>query len=137
METKSVLVTGASGGIGRAAARMLVEQGQDVTALDLEEAALKDVLGDLGIAPLVDLPGVGRNLQDHIAVIVNGTRPVPGPFVGELRADRMTLNIIRAHLFGTGPASIPPSSEAIVNVPVRARYSRRRLCSPVIQTLWA
>ena len=67
-----------------------------------------DTLKELGITALVDLPGVGRNLQDHIAVIVNGTRPVPGPFVGELRADRMTLNIIRAHLFGTGPATVFP-----------------------------
>lgn len=61
-----------------------------------------------GITPLIDLPGVGQNLQDHIAVIVNGTRPVPGPFVGELRFDRMTLNIIRAHFFGTGPATVFP-----------------------------
>jgi choline dehydrogenase-like flavoprotein len=67
-----------------------------------------DVLKALGIAPLVDLPGVGRNLQDHIAVMVTGTRPVPGPFVHQLRADRMTLNIIRAHLFGTGPATVFP-----------------------------
>jgi len=67
-----------------------------------------DALKEHGIATQVDLPGVGRNLQDHIAVIVYGTRPVPGPFVGELRADRMTLNIIRAHLFGTGPATVFP-----------------------------
>ncbi len=61
-----------------------------------------------GISTRIDLSGVGRNLQDHIAVIVNGTRPVPGPFVGELRADRMVLNIIQAHLFGTGPATVFP-----------------------------
>jgi choline dehydrogenase-like flavoprotein len=67
-----------------------------------------DALKAQGIAPLVDLPGVGRNLQDHIAVIVNGTRPVPGPFVGVLRADRMTLSIIRAVLFGSGPATVLP-----------------------------
>ncbi|MCZ6742503.1 MAG: GMC family oxidoreductase N-terminal domain-containing protein [Alphaproteobacteria bacterium] len=67
-----------------------------------------DALKAQGIAPLIDLPGVGRNLQDHIAVIVNGTRPVPGPFVGELRADRMTLSIIRAALFGSGPATVLP-----------------------------
>jgi len=67
-----------------------------------------DALRKLGITALVDLPGVGRNLQDHIAVIVYNKRPVPGPFVGELRADRMIVNIIRAHLFGTGPATIFP-----------------------------
>ena len=67
--------------------------------------------GDLaphGITPVVDLAGVGHNLQDHIATIVKGSRPVPGPFVHELRADRMVMNIIRAHLFGTGPATVMP-----------------------------
>ncbi|MDX1485903.1 MAG: GMC oxidoreductase, partial [Alphaproteobacteria bacterium] len=67
-----------------------------------------DELKKHGIEPRVDLPGVGRNLQDHIAVIVYNKRPVPGPFVGELRADKMTVNIIRAHLFGTGPATVFP-----------------------------
>ncbi|HSR55036.1 MAG TPA: GMC family oxidoreductase N-terminal domain-containing protein, partial [Alphaproteobacteria bacterium] len=51
-----------------------------------------------GIECRIKAPGVGRNLQDHIAVMVTGKRPVPGPFVGELRFDRMTLSIIRAHL---------------------------------------
>ncbi len=67
-----------------------------------------DELKAQGIDCRIDAPGVGRNLQDHIAVMVTGTRPVPGPFVGELRADRMALGIIRAHLFGTGPATVLP-----------------------------
>lgn len=46
MDKKSVLVTGAAGGIGQACARMLVEQGHAVTALDLDEGALNSALGD-------------------------------------------------------------------------------------------
>lgn len=61
-----------------------------------------------GIEPRVDLPGVGRNLQDHIGVIVSARRKVPGPFVRELRADRMPVSMVRAHLFGTGPATVLP-----------------------------
>ena len=45
MDKKTVLVTGAAGGIGQACARMLVEQGHAVAALDLEEGALRAALG--------------------------------------------------------------------------------------------
>ena len=46
MERKSVLVTGAAGGIGQACVRMLAEQGHAVAALDLEEAALRSAFGE-------------------------------------------------------------------------------------------
>jgi 4-pyridoxate dehydrogenase len=64
-------------------------------------------LKDMGIAPVVDLP-VGRNLQDHLAVLLMWTRPDPGPFLREMRADRISLSMIRAYLFGTGPATVLP-----------------------------
>ena len=67
-----------------------------------------DHLCAVGIAPLVDLPGVGTNLQDHLGVQVSYRRPDPGPFQGRMRFDRMALNIIRAHFFGNGPATILP-----------------------------
>jgi choline dehydrogenase-like flavoprotein len=83
-----------------------------------------DALKDHGIAPVVDSPGVGRNLQDHIGVIVTAKRLVPGPFVRELRFDRMTVNMIRAQLFGSGPATVLPGgvhgyvkSDASLTVP--------------------
>lgn len=65
-------------------------------------------LRDHDIIPVVDLPGVGGNLQDHMSVNVAGTRPDPGLFQKELRADRMAMSMIRAHLFGTGPATMLP-----------------------------
>ncbi len=68
-----------------------------------------DHLKSFGIAPVLDLPGVGGNLQDHIGVVVGAERLEPGPFVRELRADRMPVSVVRAYLFGTGPATVLPS----------------------------
>jgi choline dehydrogenase-like flavoprotein len=67
-----------------------------------------DHLRDHDIVPIVDLPGVGGNLQDHMSVNVAGTRPEPGLFQSELRFDRMAISMVRAHLFGTGPATMLP-----------------------------
>lgn len=61
-----------------------------------------------GVEPRAHLPGVGRNLQDHPAVTLRWSRPVPGPFHGEMRADRMIFNLLRAWFFGTGPATYLP-----------------------------
>jgi 4-pyridoxate dehydrogenase len=64
-------------------------------------------LAALGIKPIADLP-VGKNLQDHLAVIAFFTRPQAGPFRHDMRFDRMALSMIRAYLFGTGPATVVP-----------------------------
>ncbi|MFM1816349.1 MAG: hypothetical protein RLZ98_3044, partial [Pseudomonadota bacterium] len=67
-----------------------------------------DALQGHGIKTVCSLSGVGANLQDHLGVMVSAERPVPGPFQAQLRADRMTISMIRAHLFGTGPATMLP-----------------------------
>ena len=64
-------------------------------------------LREVGIAPVVDLP-VGRNLQDHLAVFLAFARREPGPFHHQLRFDRMAIGMVRAYLFGTGPATVVP-----------------------------
>ncbi|HVY56978.1 MAG TPA: GMC family oxidoreductase N-terminal domain-containing protein [Xanthobacteraceae bacterium] len=64
-------------------------------------------LRGLGIAPVVDLP-VGRNLQDHLAVLLMWTRNDSSTFRKEMRFDRMAVSMIRAHLFGTGPGTVVP-----------------------------
>jgi choline dehydrogenase-like flavoprotein len=56
---------------------------------------------------VLDLP-VGKNLQDHLAVLLMYTRPKPGRFHREMRFDRMARNMIQAHLFGTGPGTVVP-----------------------------
>ena len=68
-----------------------------------------DHLRDMGIEPVVDLPGVGRNLQDHLTAMLSYDRPEPGPFHREMRFDRIAVSMVRAHLFGTGPATVLPS----------------------------
>ena len=68
-----------------------------------------DHLRNIGIDPVADLP-VGRNLQDHLAVLIMFTRPTPGPFHALMRMDRMALAMLRAYLFGTGPGIIIPSA---------------------------
>ena len=62
-----------------------------------------------GIEVRAPLPGVGRNLQDHVSVIVTfQRRPPPGPFLHTMRADRIARELARAYLFGTGFASDVP-----------------------------
>jgi 4-pyridoxate dehydrogenase len=54
------------------------------------------------------LPGVGRNLQDHITADVDFLRTAPGPLHRALRYDRTALALGRAHFFGAGLfASVP------------------------------
>jgi 4-pyridoxate dehydrogenase len=68
-----------------------------------------DHLRDVDIDPVIDLPGVGGNLQDHLAVMVAYDRPEGGPFRDLMRFDRMAVAMVRAHLFGSGPATVLPS----------------------------
>jgi choline dehydrogenase-like flavoprotein len=64
-------------------------------------------LRDMGIGCISDLP-VGENLQDHLGAYMTYERPNPGAFHGEMRFDRMAVSMIRAYLFGTGPATVVP-----------------------------
>jgi choline dehydrogenase-like flavoprotein len=83
-----------------------------------------DELWRHAIRPMVDLPGVGANLQDHVSVILMVHRKEPGPFLRAMRYDRIAVSLARAHLFGTGFASDVPGgvtaflkSEASAPVP--------------------
>lgn len=55
------------------------------------------------------LPGVGRNLQDHVIGLVQFRRKTPGPFQRQMRVDRIARAVLRAYLFGSGFASDLPS----------------------------
>ncbi|MDB5508684.1 MAG: glucose-methanol-choline oxidoreductase [Hyphomicrobiales bacterium] len=66
-----------------------------------------DHLKEMGIAPVVDLP-VGKNLQDHLAVLIMWTRPEAGTFRDSMRVDRMSMSMLRAYLFGTGAGTVVP-----------------------------
>jgi 4-pyridoxate dehydrogenase len=55
------------------------------------------------------LPGVGKNLQDHISASVEYRRRGSGPFCRNMRLDRLGAELAKAALFGTGFASDLPS----------------------------
>jgi 4-pyridoxate dehydrogenase len=52
----------------------------------------------------VALPGVGKNLQDHISASVAYARKTPGPFHHAMRFDRIVPALARAYLRGEGIA---------------------------------
>jgi choline dehydrogenase-like flavoprotein len=66
-----------------------------------------DHLRSVGIEPVLDLP-VGKNLQDHLAVLIMFARPGGSEFRDNMRFDKMALNMLRGYLFGSGPATVVP-----------------------------
>lgn len=56
-----------------------------------------------GLPVVADLPGVGRNLSEHVRVPIEFATRGPVSFLNELRADRVALSVARWYLFGTGP----------------------------------
>ncbi len=74
-----------------------------------------------------DLPGVGRNLQDHVDCVLAYECLRPVSLYGNLRIDRLTLSIIQAALTGTGVATtFPYEAGAFMK-------SRPELAAPDIQ----
>jgi 4-pyridoxate dehydrogenase len=61
-----------------------------------------------GIDVKVPLPAVGKNLQDHISAGLIYARKTPGKFHQAMRLDRITRELVKAYLFGTGFASDLP-----------------------------
>ncbi|RUZ84831.1 choline dehydrogenase [Mesorhizobium sp. M7A.F.Ca.CA.001.14.1.1] len=55
-----------------------------------------------GIETKVDRAQVGKNLQDHVSVIVMYRRKQPGPFLKMMRADRIGLDFVKTYLTGKG-----------------------------------
>ena len=66
-----------------------------------------DHLTEHGLTPVVDLP-VGKNLQDHLAVLIMFERKDLGSFHREMRFDRMAASMVRAYFLGTGPGTVVP-----------------------------
>lgn len=57
----------------------------------------------------VALPGVGKNLQDHISASVAYARKEPGPFHHAMRVDRIVPALLRAYFHGEGIAAGLPT----------------------------
>jgi 4-pyridoxate dehydrogenase len=67
-----------------------------------------DELAAQGIPVAVPLPAVGKNLQDHVSVILMFRRKQPGPFHRIMRADRIAVDMARTWLTGKGfSADVP------------------------------
>ena len=69
-----------------------------------------DHLKSVGIDPIIDRPAVGQNLQDHLSAVIEFDRPEPGPFQRRMRFDRLGIDMARAYLFGSGPATDLPGA---------------------------
>jgi choline dehydrogenase-like flavoprotein len=65
-------------------------------------------LAEHQIAVKAALPGVGRNLQDHVSVILMYRRRERSPFLRNMRADRIGWSLVNAYAFGRGFASDIP-----------------------------
>ncbi len=61
-----------------------------------------------GIETHVPLPGVGKNLQDHISVGPSWTRRGSGAFHARMRIDRILRALAQAYYRGEGPAADLP-----------------------------
>jgi choline dehydrogenase len=86
-----------------------------------------------GITTRVDLPGVGLNLSEHPAVMIEFAATRPVTFLNELRMDRALWSAARWALFGSGPFATQINS---ANGIVRTDRSLDRpdvqyMCNPV------
>lgn len=99
-----------------------------------------DELQQHGIRPLVDLPGVGKNLSEHPCVMMQFAATKPVTFLKELRFDRAAMWAAQWALFGNGPFATQINSCNIVirTRPELAQPDIQLMCNPVRMdaTLW-
>ena len=88
-----------------------------------------DELTERGIKPVVELPGVGKNLSEHPCVMLQFAAKKPVTFLRELRWDRAALSAAQWAVFGTGPFATQINS---CNVVIR---TEPRLAQPDIQIM--
>ena len=68
----------------------------------------KAALETVGITPAFDLPGVGSNLQDHMAAAMFYGRKTKGPLLHKMRIDRLVVELVKTYFFGKGITSDMP-----------------------------
>ena len=70
-----------------------------------------------GIEARHELPGVGRNLQDHQSVGAVYEARGPITFDSQLRLDRLVLSLLRWQLFGSGPiGELPVGAQGFIRL---------------------
>ena len=103
--------------IARAAGEVILSAGafNSPQILLLSGIGPADELRALGIDVVRDLPGVGRNLQDHPAIAMMYDASGDFTFDRELRLDRMLLSVAKWKLFGTGSvAGLPVGAQGFI-----------------------
>jgi 4-pyridoxate dehydrogenase len=86
-------------------------------------------LQQMGIKPVADLP-VGKNLQDHLAVIIYFARLDESTFRHDMRFDRMARSMLQAYFLGSGPGTrVPGGLHAFIK-------SRPELAVPDIEFMF-
>ncbi len=61
-----------------------------------------DEIAEHGITPVHDLPGVGKNLSEHVVFHVQFALKEPVTFLSRLRADKVALSVLQWAMFRTG-----------------------------------
>lgn len=77
--------------------------------LNLSGIGDPDELTAADVTPRIALPGVGKNLQDHISAAVHYRRREPGKLYRRMRVDRIARDLAAAYFLGTGAATDLPS----------------------------
>jgi choline dehydrogenase len=92
-----------------------------------------DELRALGIAPIIDRPSVGRNLQEHANAVITFELGQPLSITGELRWDRLALSAARWAVLGSGAvANMPLQCVSFIRTrPESERPDIELLVSPV------
>ena len=92
-----------------------------------------DELRALGIRVRGDLPGVGRNLSEHLRAGLQFATREPVSFLRELRADRVALSLLRWMVFGSGvfATQINSCNVVIRTDPALAQPDIQLMCNPV------
>lgn len=100
------------GALGRARAGREVILSSGVVnspkALLLSGIGPADELRALGIEPVLDLPGVGKNLQDHVDCVMSWECREPITLFSDLRADKLIPAVAQGMLFGEGVTTTFP-----------------------------
>jgi choline dehydrogenase len=96
-------------------------------ALLLSGIGPADELRALGIDPVHDLPGVGKNMQDHVDCVMAWQCTKPVTLYKDLRADRIAFSVVEGMLLGTGiTTTFPYEAGAFIR-------SRPELIGPDVQ----
>ena len=67
-----------------------------------------DEIAGYGIGPVHDLPGVGKNMQDHVDCVMAWECKKPVSLYSDLRADKLIWSVFEGMVFGRGTVTTFP-----------------------------